>query len=313
VKAVLAKQEVAIGFSDLACDADGNIYLESENAGAPIRELSPKGETVASFVLSADPDVDVYGSGPYAMSADGELYTWVGNRKDGMFYVLVFGQDGTYKKKIKLDPGFPWIPGPFAVFGNGNLLMTGQEYDQDVWKPMLPFTAIFRSDGKLLKELSFEDDDRIHKMTMERDPMITSPRAPTDNRAVAFGHVQPAKDGNLYVMRWLSPAVVYAVSPGGDVLRRFTIDPSNNKMMPIGMHVSGNRIAILFRDGGMRTQIMRVVDLDGKELATYNADGTDPKAPLGAAFACYSSKGERFSFLSTDEHDRILLRIAVPR
>jgi hypothetical protein len=313
VETVLAKREIAIGFSDLACDEDGNIYLESENAGAPIRELNAKGERVASFVLSADPDVDVYGSGPYALSADGELYTWVGNRKDGRFYVLVFGADGTYKRKIKLDPGFPWIPGPFAVFSNGNLLMTGQEYDRDVWRPMLPFTAIFRSDGKMLKELSFQDDDQIHKMTLERDPMITSARAPTDNRAVAFGHVQPAKDGNLYIMRWLSPAVIYVVSPGGEVLRRFKVDPGDDKMMPIEMHVSENRIAILFRDGGTRAQVMKIVDLDGKELAMYDAVGTNLKAPLGAAFACYFAKTERFSFLSTDEDHHIMLRLAEPR
>ncbi|HKV95397.1 MAG TPA: hypothetical protein VJW20_22820 [Candidatus Angelobacter sp.] len=313
VETVLAKKEVANLVGDLTCDEDGNIYLETGNPGGPIRELNPKGETVADFLFSADTSIDVYGNGPYTLSADGALYTWVGNKKDGQFYVLVFGADGTHKRSIKLDPGFPWVPGPFAVFSNGNFLMTGQEYDRDVRKPMLPFTAIFRSDGKLLKEISFEDDERIHKMTLERDPVITSAMAPNDNRAVAFGHVQPAKDGNLYVMRWMSPAVIYVVSPGGEVLRRFTVDPGDDKMMPLQMFLSENRIAMLFRNGGTRAQIMKVVDLTGKELATYDAVGTDPKAPLGAAFACYSGKTERFSFLSSDDDHRLLIRITEPR
>ena len=313
VETVLAKREIAIGFADLLCDEDGNIYLGSENAGGPIRKLNAKGELVAPFELNAGPDVEVYGNGPYALNADGDLYTWVGNNKDGYYYMLVFGSDGKYKRKIKLDPGFPWVPGPFAVFSNGNLLMTGQEYDRDVRRPMLPFTAIFRSDGRLLKELSLEDDGRIHNLAKQRDPKLTSAAVPDSNRAVAWGRVKPARDGNIYVMRWLSPAVIYVVSPGGDILRRFIVDPGAAALMPVEMHVAGNRIAILFRDEGTKEQQMKIVDPNGEEIATYGASGGDAKAPLGAAFACYFGKTGRFSFLATDEDHRVLLRIVEPR
>lgn len=313
VENVVAKTEIAIVFAELSCDEDGNIYLASEIPGKPIRELNPKGELAATFNLNADPDVDVYGNGPFALSVDGELYTWVGNRRDRNYYVLVFGADGKYKRKIKLDTDFAWQPGPFAVFRNGNLLMTGQEYDRDIRRPKLPFTAIFRSDGKLLKELSLEDDERIHKLILERDPMLTSAAAPTNNRAVAFGHIEPARDGNIYIMRWLSPTVIYAVSPGGEVVRRVTVDPGGTKLMPLQMHVAGNRIAILFRNEGTKEQRMKIVDLDGKEVATYDATGTNAKESLGGAFACYLGKTERFSFLATDEDHRIVFRIAEPR
>lgn len=314
VETTVAKSEIAVGFADLACDEDGNIYLGLDGGGgAAIRKLNSKGELVATFKAYADPEVEIYGQGPYTLTPDGELYTWVGNKKDGYFYVLVFGADGNYKTKIKIDPGFPWIPGPFSVFRNGALLMTGQEYDRDARRPMLPFTAIFRSDGKLLKELSLEDDERIHDMAKERDPRLTSAAVPTSNRAVAWGRVEPAKDGNIYVMRWLSPTVFYVVSPGGEVVRRFTVDPGTAGLMPVTMHIAGDRIAILFRDEGSREQHMKIVNLNGEEIATYDASPRDPEAPLGAAFACYFPKSGRFSFLSSDEEHRILLRIVEPR
>ena len=178
---------------------------------------------------------------------------------------------------------------------------------------MLPFTAIFRSDGTLLKELSLEDDERIHKLAADRDPKLSSLAVPNSNRAVAWGHAQPAKDGNIYIMRWLSPAVIYAVSPGGEVVRRFSIDPGSSRFMPVNMHVAGTRIAILFRDEGTKEQNLKVVDLNGEELASYDASGGDSTAPFGAAFACYFGKTERFSFLATDADHRILLRTVEPR
>lgn len=313
VETTVAKKEIAFGVSDLACDDDGNIYLGNDNAGGPIRKLNAKGELVNLFDLNADPEVQVYGDGPYALSPDGELYAWVGNGKDGYYYALVFGTDGKYKRKIKLDPGFPWAPGPFAVFANGSLLMTGQEYDRDVRRPMFPFTGIFRSDGRLLKEVSLEDDGRIHKMAEARDPKLTSAAVPDSNRAVAWGHVKPAKDGNLYIMRWLSPAVIYVVSPGAEVVRRLSVDPGSPRLMPVTMHISGNRIAILFRDEGSKEQIMKVVDLNGEEFATYLASGGDEKAQPGPAFACYLGATGRFLFLSADEEHRVLFRIVEPR
>lgn len=317
VETIPAKSEVATGFADLTCDEDGNLYLGLADPGATaIRKLNAKGELAAVFKPYANPDIEVYGAGSYTISPDGDLYMWVGSRRDRVFYVLVFGADGNYKTKIKVDPGFPWVPASVAVFRNGNLLMTGQEYDRDVGRPMLPFTAIFRSDGKLLKEVTLEDDTHIHEMAKVRDPKVTSAADPTSNRAVAWGQVQSAKDGYIYVMRWLSPALFYVISPGGEVVRRFTVDPGSAGSMPITMHISGNRIAVLFRESGSNQKQMKVVDLNGEELATYDVAPSDPKtesATLGSAFTCYSMRPERFTFLVTDEDHRIQLRIAEPR
>jgi hypothetical protein len=317
VATISAKSEVATGFADLTCDEDANLYLGLEDTGATaIRKLDSAGELKATFKPYANPDVQVYGVGSYTVSPDGELYIWVGNKKDGKFYVLVFASDGSYKTSIKLDPGFPWVPGPFAVFRNGNLMMTGQEYAPDVRQPMLPFTAIFRPDGKLLKDLNLEDDVRIHDMAKARDPRITSAAVPNNNRAVAWGQVQPAKDGNIYIMRWLSPTVFYVVSPGGEVVRRFTVDPGASGLMPVSMHIAGNRIAVLFKGADPDEKLMKIVDLNGDEIATYDDAPVDPKSketPIGFAFACYALKPERFIFLAADDSHRIQIRTVEAR
>jgi hypothetical protein len=315
VASVLAKDEVSVGFADLACDQDGNIYLGIEGGGGStvIKKISPQGELVTRFEPYTNPDVDVLGAGPFALSPDGELSMWAGNRKDGFFYILSFASDGHFKRATKLDPGVPWVPASLAVFPNGNFLMTGQVGDGDLKKPMIPFTAIFRADGKLLKEVSLEDDGRLYDLAAQRDPKLTSTAAPNNNRAISWGQAQAAANGNIYVMRWISPAVFYVISPGGAVLRRFTVDAGNASLMPVMMHISGAQIAVLFRNESTKEQLVKIVNLEGEEVAEYGASSHGEKPAIGAAFACYSSKHTQFTFLASDDSRHIMLRTFEPR
>jgi len=311
VETTTAPAEVATGFTDLACDSDGNLYLASDVPSSAIRKLNAKGELVAIFQADANPDIKVWGSGSFAVAQDGEVYHWVGAKTEITRYVLVFKPDGNYKSAIKLQPGFPWIPASIAVFANGTLLMTGQEYAPEHGKPMLPFTGIFSADGRLLKEVSLEDDEKLYGMAVAHDPHVTSSMNPTGNRAVSWGRMEAAKDGNVYVMRWLTPAVIYAVSPGGEVVRRFTVDAGRDDLMPVQMHVAGNRIALLFTQPHTGEKVIKVVDLDGKELATYDElreHGKPKLGTLGSAFACYTLNPERFTFLVTTDDHRIQLK-----
>jgi len=310
VETTTAPSEVARGFAGLACDGDGNIYLGSDSPAVPgIRKLNPKGELVALFQPSANPDIKLGVAGDFSVTPDGELYQLAFPKDEITRYVLVFKPDGTYKDKIKVQPGFAWIPASIAVFANGTLLVTGQEYVKD--QPMRPFTGIFSADGSLLKELSLEDDDGINEMARSHDSRVTSSMNPTSNRAVGWGRAEGAKDGNIYVMRWLSPVVIYAVSPGGGVVRRFTVDPGRGDFMPVHMHIAGNRIAVLFTQRQTMEKIMKVVDLEGQELATYDElreQGKPKLGTLGSAFACYTLKPERFTFLVTTDDHRIQLK-----
>ena len=314
----VSSSEVASAFlGPFVCDEDGNLYLRSESAGVTaIRKLNPKGERTALFEPASNPDLKVSVTGYFSIDPDGDLYVLAFATEELNRYVLVFKPDGTYKTKIKLDPGFAWIPSAMAVFPNGSFLVTGQEYVHDRNAPKAPFTGIFRSDGRLLKELNMEDDGAIQDMANGRDPRVTSLMTPTSNRAVSWSQIEPAKDGNLYLMRWLSPAVFYAISPSGQVVRRFAVDPGNTEFRPAAMHISGNRIAILFYQPQSMEKIMKIVDLEGHELSTYEElreDGKPKLGILGAAFACYTQQPERFTFLVSDENHKIELKHAGAR
>ena len=315
---VVVSSEIASAFlGPFVCDGEGNLYLRSESAGVTaIRKLNAKGERVALFEPASSPDVKVGATGYFSVIPDGELYVLVFATNELARYVFVFKSDGSYKTKIKLDPGFAWVPSALAVFPNGNLLVTGQEYDRDPRKPKLPFTGIFRADGKLLKELDLEDDNAIQDMAAAQDSRVVSPVTPTSNRAISWSQIEPAKDGNLYLLRWLSPAIVYAISPGGQVIRRFIVDPGNADLRPASMHISGNRMALMFYQPQSMDKLMKVLDLEGNELAAYDelrVNGKPKLGMLGGAFACYTQQPERFTFLVTDDNHKIELKHAGAR
>ena len=81
--------------------------------------------------------------------------------------------------------------------------------------------------------------------------------------------------------------------------------------MPIAMRIADNRIALLFTQRQTFEKIMKVVDLEGKELATYDElreHGKPKLGTLGSAFACYTLHPERFTFLLTADDQRIQLK-----
>jgi hypothetical protein len=315
---VVSTSETANGFlGPFVCDADGNLYLRSESAGVTaIRKLNAKGERVALYEPGGSPDVKVALTASFTTTPDGEVYVLVYPADQFPKFVMVFAADGSYKSQIKLDTSFAFFPTAIAVFPNGSLLVSGQRYDRSPDLPKLPFTGIFRSDGKLLKQLDLEDDNSIRDMGAAHDPKVTLPQAPTSNRAIALSQVAAAKDGNLYLMRWLSPAVFYAISPGGEVVRHFAVDPGNPDYRPFAMHIVGNRIAVLFYEPQTMEKIMKIVDLEGHELASYDElreNGKPARGMLGLAFACYTNQPERFTFLVTDDKHQILLKHAGAR
>lgn len=297
--------------SPLVCDEEGNLYLQTEQAGfSTIRKLSPKGETLATFDTASVSDVkpiDI--SGPFSVSQDGELYQLV-FPEDVVRYVAIFDSHGRFKSKVKLDTGFAWTPATVAPLVSGYLLVAGMRYDGDPHvHPMRPFTGIFDSSGSLVKEVNLEDDTRIYEMAAAGDHRVVPPENPSINRAVMRGRAIPAQDGNAYLMRVLSPAMVYGISAGGAVVHRFTVDPGEANYVPLGMHISRDRIAIQFGKPGIPGQRIVVVNTSGEVVANYDDPEVDGKATFGQALACYWQNPDRFVFLSTKD-SKLSLRIA---
>lgn len=308
VDSVVSKTETASGFTELSCDGDGNVYLGPADNGDAIHKINAKGELLASFKPEANPEIEVYGVLPYTVTPDGEVYVPVGSKATRDWRLLVFKSDGSYSTNIRPDTGFSVAPATLAVFANGNILMTGLKLDRNSKLFIIPFTGIYRSDGKLLKEITLEQDEHLPDTSAMRNLQPGQPVPVITNRAVEWGQTEPAKDGNIYIMRWASPVAFYAISPGGEVVKHFKVDPGAAYYDPEQMHIAGNRIAVSFRHGG-NDRIMKIVDLDGQELATYEISTTDsPKSePLGV-FACYTLSPERFTFLISDKDFKLKVK-----
>ena len=228
------------------CDDQGNLYARTEPSGvASIRKLNAKGELAALFQPSSVTDLKVLISLKFDLDGSGGVYQLAVGQKPPL-YVIMFKSDGSYEGSIKLDSGL-LFPSALAVFRpSGTFLITGQKYDRNRMAVKVPFTGIFSASGALLKEISLEDDNAIHDMAGSGDPRVISPEAPTDNQALSLSQMQPADDGNVYLMRWVSPAIVYAISSGGEVVRRFEVKAGDDNYRPDTMQISGNRMAVLF-------------------------------------------------------------------
>jgi hypothetical protein len=299
-KTTVSPTEPASGFGGGAqCDDNGNVYLESESAlQANVRKLSPAGELLATFKPDTNPDVKFQFAGNFVITHDGELYQWIGEQDTSRPYVLIFKNDGSYKSAIKLDSGFKWQPATLAVFAHGEMLVTGQQYAKvnGTFLPAIPFTGIFSADGRLLKRLDMNGDGEL------KDAALASkapPSAIPSDHTITWGRAAAARDGNIYLMRWTTPAKIDAISPGGEIVRSFTVDSGMKCLMPRQIHASGNRLAIWFVDFNSPESVVKIVDLEGNEIATYQAQRSNKNHFL--EFGCYAAVPERFTFLSNDE------------
>jgi hypothetical protein len=295
----------------LKCDQAGDLYLRNEIDGVPgLHKLNPNGKEIGAFLpRDATPAAKIARAGYFSMARDGSLYQYVSSWDKPHYMVYAFWPNGTLRSKVVLQVPFPWTPAQVAVFPSGDLLVTGLEYDADQNAAKWPFTGLFSSSGALLKEIKIEDDGAIHDMAEVGDARVTSPEAPGTNRAVGLGQVDLASDGNIYVLRRLSPAILYAVSSAGEVVRRFTVDAGQPDYMPNSMHIAGNRIAVQLAHPQNGDQIIKVVDLEGHELETYHVERA---SSLGYAIACYAANPDRFTFLGESEDGRLTLNVAGP-
>jgi hypothetical protein len=79
------------------------------------------------------------------------------------------------------------------------------------------------------------------------------------------------------------------------------------------MHVGGNRIAVLFRNDQTHEEILKVVDLDGRDVAAYQAPMVNGWSALGPAFVCFASNPDRFTFLTNMDDNKLGIITATPK
>jgi hypothetical protein len=299
------------------CDSDGNLYFMKDlDPQSGIQKINSKGETTAVFRASSAPDLQADLALHFWVALNGDVYQLVqahpvGTEKPAD-YVFIYDKDGNYKSRIKPDKGHIWQGNHIAVFPSGDILIAGQKYDTDRSATKIPSTIIFSSDGTPLKEVEMDGDDELRNLATSDPHVVSSIRGDNSNRAVSGGSIAIGQDGNAYLMRNLPDPVIYAISPGGEVVRQFTVKSGGSDYMPFGgLIIAGDRIAIYFHDDKAKTAMIKVVDLEGHDIATYDKPKFDGKMRVGV-MACYSRNPETLTFFGY-EKGKTFLAIAEPK
>lgn len=289
---IVESELVGIFIDPFQCDADRNIYLrgyDERKLLVPIKKFNEKGERQAVYALSSVPDFKPHGAGYFSVTPDGEVYQLAWS-EDGARHVVVYGKDGAFKSKIVLDEGKPFQAYQIAVFPKGEFLVSGLKRNSN-----LPVTAVFDAQGKIVRLVQLQDDKEIQLAVERGDANLVNPLYPTrTNHAVSHGNAAIGSDGNAYLMRRVSPALIYVISAAGELVRKIEVDAGDSNLLPNNMRLHKNRLAVMFRHPHTNEQVIKVVDSQsGEELGAYDATS------LGPMFACYGSSPERFTFVST--------------
>jgi len=279
------------------CDKNGNFYVRffsgSNPQKSPINAFSQSGRHVATYALDGPP-FEARGAGAvdFAVTRRSEVYI-LGVAEDGN-YIVGFTPDGVRKSKVRLAIDFNALH--FDVFDSGNFLVSGVERETDAnLAPHSPYTAIFGSDGRLLKQIVFPEDKEYEEAAKRGDPgFFDSTLEGGGNFAVENGTVVHGSDGMMLVVRWTSPTKVYRVSEEGQVLSTFDVYPAVKSKKPSAVHEDSGKIAILYPAGqGDAHSSVMLINFNGEEVTSYDS------REAGVALACFSIP-EKFTFFTAN-------------
>ena len=309
--------------SSSKCDADGNLYIRKLAVDrpllGPVVKIDPDGKRTALFDPAVFSQLALERADAFSPAFDGGMYQIA---QSGILkpkiYVLHFFSDGSPSSPILLDADFEVYA--FAAFANGNFLVSGVKRDvQDRNDRGHNFTAVFSADGRELAQLSFPEPRQKAQGPAKAGAKLTTGgrqrNARTDDDKDAEKPIldlvdaEAGSDGNLYVMRGSSPALVYVIAPSGKIAKTIKVFAPLPGAAPNSFHLSENRLAIEFWNDESQSQTVIVADAQtGRKIATY-ADATE----VGTSFACYSANAGVFSFLKLGEGNALEVIRAVPQ
>jgi hypothetical protein len=297
------------------CDGAGNVYvrrIESkktgpERAALPIRKISPEGNMVGTLRLldafpryRTDGGVEMVSKGVF-VTGDGRVFEVVDVR--GEVFVVEFAPDGSVKAKTKLATPFyaqPWL---LAVFKSGEYLLTATTGLDN----LTPFTAVFSTDGRMVKAIYEPEDEDARKKASPADwgsrPIGTVGGADF----VSKGDVAAGSDGNVYLLHGTaSPALVYVISPAGEVVRKLRIDAGDQDLLARSIKFYSGRLAVEFDrwfNFDTHQNVIKVTDLEGNSIADYRMRPVEGNHAL--YLAGYGSDG--FTFVPYENENTFYL------
>ncbi|HEX8813901.1 MAG TPA: hypothetical protein VF753_00220 [Terriglobales bacterium] len=276
-------------FGQVGCDANGDVYVRNYDASpkfmrAAVQRIGADGATSGHFGI-ADASLDGV-INDFFVTARGPVYllAWAQDiiRPGYHSYVLKFAPDGSLESMVRLQASDHVLPAHIAVFESGEILMTGRDR-------YTPFTAVFTSGGGAVKEIFEPEDAELGKRAQAGDTDVLA-YSNVGNDAVDLGSAALGSDGNAYLMRRTSPALVYVISSNGAVVRKLYVGADGSSAFPKQIHAFPGGLALSFEsEGGARA--LKVVSLEGKSLASYSVNA----ASFGD-LACYLPP--RFLFLA---------------
>jgi hypothetical protein len=287
------------------CDADGNLYIRKYATDrpllGPVVKIDPDGKRTALFDPATFSQLALDRADAFSPASDGGMYQIAqrGTLKPRI-YVLHFSSDGSPSSPTRLDADFEVYT--FAAFASGNFLVSGVKRDvQDKNDRGRDFTAVFSADGREVAQLSFPALPGTAKAGTKLNAGASQNAAQKDAEKSAptlnLADAEVGSDGNLYVMRSSSPALVYVIAPSGKILQTLKVAAPLAGAVPSAFHLSGNRLALSFWNEEHQSQTVLVVDAQtGRKIASY-ADATG----VGTSFACYSANEGVFTFLRLGE------------
>lgn len=242
--------------------------------------------------------------GKFNVNGDGEVFELYRDGK-GRGTIAKFDGSGKNVAKIALDERFS-PEGDFGIFKSGEILVAATE----VGDRKKPFTAVFDKNGKMVKRVDFSDDTRILEAIKTHDEgFVRSDQDYHRNAAIGSGSVAYSSDGNLYVLRHTTPAIVYTVSPSGQVVNRFEVESGEPALVPYELFERDGQLAIVFgrrsQGGEIAARLMVVNAKTGESLRAFDA-GDD----LGVAVVCFEPP-DQFTFVGSSE-DKFALKRAKP-
>jgi hypothetical protein len=298
-----------------SCDEDGNIYVRpyvSQSKAArssfesPVQRIKPDGNLGEVFKNSTL-EGEKLAATEIDLNAEGGVYQvgWTQD-KDHDVYVTSFAKDGSVKARTKLETEF-FQPHHLAVFKSGEFLLSGTKgKDQHT-----PYTAVFSPDGKLLEEVVEPEDKEIESKAKSGEKGYVLKESPNffGNIAVTLGGAVSGADGNVYLGRATSPALIYVVSPSGEVVRKLRIDAGRSGYVVGSIRPFKGGLAIAFGPplGRITSTIIKIVTYSGDPVAAYELT-ENPLTPH--SLACYAEGS--FTFVSTSRDNNVYVYTAVP-
>lgn len=292
------------------CDDEGNIYFRSLDAETsrqhhavsklPIQKVSVNGGLWVVFRMSDDPS-DLLGS-DFFVTGDGRVYLAARRRSDQSACVLEFSNAGKFLAEIPLGQRF--IPRQIVVYKSGEMLLGGTDGELN----HTPFTAVFDAAGNLIKKIYEPEDEYARTRADVLDPTYVRAGTTADNTSVVHGDAALGSDGNAYLLRATSPALIYVISSKGEVVRKLHVKSPSSGLVAQRLKSSKGRLAIVFLEEQSTAGRVKIVDLNGNMVAEH---ASNDQSVLPGLPGCYDSLS--FTFLRPNERTGISLQKAEPK